>query len=425
MNRERLKSAKNLLFFALSADVAISAVIATADLWSIRIANDAQRNLAEIPQSTFETMKLWNSFSMASFLTMGFVGLALLRWIGACYDYSHTRLRASNFSEIKWKTWGWIIPIMNLFKPYQVLNEIYKIGSSIHPYGEEWKRASSSSLLLGWWIFWIITHVFMSGIANAITSIPHYDDLNINQIITSHHLSIAFSMLSIIISSFWFIVIGNLTRKLLHHGEETITGPGPQPSLTTATSFPSNIIDNDDTRSDKGLKTNAQIHLSENTFDSNRTGEQPPSLVTTQSLDEDQIYIQIAEELDSGGLDRGLWTRLFAEYDGDEKQIKVMYIKQRAERLTAIAKARREEQIARAVELQIARRESGGIADPTLVDAVWSGNWTTVNKLLRDGVKPVGLDANGKSLLDLASERGDKQMINLLRSYGATDERRT
>lgn len=49
-------------------------------------------------------------------------------------------------------------------------------------------------------------------------------------------------------------------------------------------------------------------------------------------VDEDPIYTAIAKELETGVADKGLWTRLFAECGGDEKQTKVLYIKQRADR---------------------------------------------------------------------------------------------
>jgi hypothetical protein len=51
------------------------------------------------------------------------------------------------------------------------------------------------------------------------------------------------------------------------------------------------------------------------------------------TVDEDLIYALIAEELEAGLPEKGLWTRLFAECGGDEKQTQVLYIKQRAQRL--------------------------------------------------------------------------------------------
>jgi hypothetical protein len=60
-------------------------------------------------------------------------------------------------------------------------------------------------------------------------------------------------------------------------------------------------------------------------------------------IDEDPIYTAIAKELETGVADKGLWIRLFAECGGDEKQTKVLYIKQRADRLIAAERLRLEQ----------------------------------------------------------------------------------
>lgn len=67
----------------------------------------------------------------------------------------------------------------------------------------------------------------------------------------------------------------------------------------------------------------------------------PP--VPTTTVDEDLIYAQIADELESGNKDKGLWTRIFAECGGDENGTKALYIKRRAERLIAAERLRLEQ----------------------------------------------------------------------------------
>lgn len=62
------------------------------------------------------------------------------------------------------------------------------------------------------------------------------------------------------------------------------------------------------------------------------------------NIDEDAIYEVVANEMESGRTDKGLWIRLFAEFDGDEKKSKIAYIKQRAEKLIAIERVRLLEQ---------------------------------------------------------------------------------
>jgi len=48
---------------------------------------------------------------------------------------------------------------------------------------------------------------------------------------------------------------------------------------------------------------------------------------------DDTVYLVIATELDSGKTDRGLWTRLFAECDGDDARTRAAYIRARAVQL--------------------------------------------------------------------------------------------
>jgi hypothetical protein len=61
----------------------------------------------------------------------------------------------------------------------------------------------------------------------------------------------------------------------------------------------------------------------------------PGNAPQTPAFDEDAVYEVVANEMESGKLDKGLWTRLFVEMDGDEKRTKIAYIKQRAEKLMA------------------------------------------------------------------------------------------
>lgn len=63
--------------------------------------------------------------------------------------------------------------------------------------------------------------------------------------------------------------------------------------------------------------------------------ENSRTITTPTFCDDEDVYDKIARELETGVANKGLWTRLFAEYEGDERQTKVAYIKQRAKRLIA------------------------------------------------------------------------------------------
>lgn len=49
----------------------------------------------------------------------------------------------------------------------------------------------------------------------------------------------------------------------------------------------------------------------------------------------DDIYAEIATEFDTHNIETGLWTRLYAECDGDETKTKVRYIRERVLMLSA------------------------------------------------------------------------------------------
>jgi len=74
--------------------------------------------------------------------------------------------------------------------------------------------------------------------------------------------------------------------------------------------------------------------LSQNApFDHLDTTGRPASSSRPSAVHENAIYTAIANELESGQTDKGLWTRLYAENDGDEKKTRVAYIKLRAEKM--------------------------------------------------------------------------------------------
>jgi len=54
-------------------------------------------------------------------------------------------------------------------------------------------------------------------------------------------------------------------------------------------------------------------------------------------------------------------------------------------------------------------------------DAVWDGNWSGVNKLIRDGADVNAVNEEGKTPLALAMVRRDKLIIKLLESNGAKE----
>ena len=66
-----------------------------------------------------------------------------------------------------------------------------------------------------------------------------------------------------------------------------------------------------------------------------------PGQPSVQEL-EDRLYEQIAQELETNTVDKGVWTKAYAQSGGDDKQARVLYIQTRFARLFAMENARLE-----------------------------------------------------------------------------------
>lgn len=214
MNIEKLESAKKVFFIALGIDMAVTAVVVAGDVWMIGVVKDIQSGALTAAPALLNTIDWWASFSKLIVLTMFGVGWALTRWLGACYLYAKETLKATGLIQEGWKTWGWIVPFMNLFKPYQVLGELYKVGAANRVGTEEWKKTAGSGLLLVWWIFWVIAHLFMVGIAKFISKDSLGESLPLHQIVSAYGAHIVLCVISLMIAGFWLVVAESITRRL-------------------------------------------------------------------------------------------------------------------------------------------------------------------------------------------------------------------
>ncbi len=124
----------------------------------------------------------------------------------------------------------------------------------------------------------------------------------------------------------------------------------------------------------------------------NTASSQPKNLHSIPNIDEDVIYEIVGKEIQEGRTETGLWTRLFAEMNGDETKVKVAYIKRRAEKLIASEQARIQEQLrvqeegqkaARIVELELqALAKAAGVTIEQAKEMLWFGITREGNKFL-------------------------------------------
>jgi hypothetical protein len=103
-----------------------------------------------------------------------------------------------------WAVGYFFIPILNLFRPYQVVQEIWKGSDPEYEStnAEAWKNAPGSALVAGWWLFWL-----MSNIVGQVTMPMHMKPEGglANLRIASH--AAAISAITTFVAGFFLILV--------------------------------------------------------------------------------------------------------------------------------------------------------------------------------------------------------------------------
>lgn len=341
MELEKLQSAKKLFFIALIIDIAVTVIDIGGTFWSVGALKDIEAGVRIFDQSLQSSFEFWDNFSRLLFLTTVGVGLTLVKWLKSCYVFARTSLHATEFQNEGWITWGWIVPIYGFFKPYQVINEIYKTGSPNYSNGEDWKKENGSGLLLTWWIFWAVTHLIMVIISKEVFRKTFREDLTFIQINGLLDMHLWLCVLSIIIAGLWFAVANHLTNRLI---ARSVGVTNPQQPISTSSA----PVQKTSSVSQPAIAARAAPAVTkESAVNHQPPVNAAPSVAvesSQQSMEEieDRLYEQIAQEIETNTVDKGIWTKAFAQTGGDDKQTRVLYIKARFDRLMAAENARLE-----------------------------------------------------------------------------------
>lgn len=80
-------------------------------------------------------------------------GILILRWIHrANYNARQLGAEGMEFSP-GWSIGYYFIPILNLWKPYQAMKEIWKASKA----PSDWRSQSTSGILPLWWFLWLVS----------------------------------------------------------------------------------------------------------------------------------------------------------------------------------------------------------------------------------------------------------------------------
>ncbi len=349
MELEKLQNAKKLFFIALAIDVAVTVIDIGSGVWAIGAMKDIESGVRTGDPSLASSIDFWASFSGIMILTAIGVGLGLVKWLKSCYQFSKESLHATGFKQEGWTIAGWIIPIFFLFKPYQVINEIYRAGSPTYNGGDDWKKGSGSSLILMWWVFWVVTHLIMWILGKEMfkKALHHDADFTIPQIIGMYEVQAWICVTSIVVAGLWFVVANHLTQRLVDRSSRYALKPSTSASTKTAPIFSGQYTVQKapavaELTNKKTPPTDAKFAMNNQPPVNAMPGNAIESDQKSMQEIEDRLYEQIAQEIETNAVDKAIWTKAFAQAGGDDKQTRVAYIKARFEKLMAAEKVKLE-----------------------------------------------------------------------------------
>ena len=150
----------------------LGVVVAAVGLWSswqqLQLIQDLARG-ANIPDAVVEASDARQQLIGFGQLGVGLVSaVVFLMWTSAITK----RLTQLGVIDMRyaprWSVWGFIIPIVNLFRPYQVMSELWKASEVVPGPDDPWAK-KPTPLIVGVWFAILILDTIVGRLASSRT----------------------------------------------------------------------------------------------------------------------------------------------------------------------------------------------------------------------------------------------------------------
>ena len=141
----------------------LGALLAIAALWSswqqLQLVQDLARG-ANVADTTIEANDARQQLFAYAQLGLGIASaVVFLMWTSA-----HTnRLIALGVTDMqyapKWSVWGFIVPILNLFRPYQVMSELWKESELVPGPDDPLAKRATPAIVVVWFAILVVDNI--------------------------------------------------------------------------------------------------------------------------------------------------------------------------------------------------------------------------------------------------------------------------
>jgi hypothetical protein len=196
------------LVILLWANVALAVIAAVSGVFEVKLLTDIQAGLTLAPGQAEANDLRQQVIAVVHMIQLITLIVVFCIWIHRA-NYNARQLGAADMKFTPGWAIGWyFIPIMNLWKPYQAMKEIWK--ASANP--THWQDTPRGSILPLWWTFFLISNF----LGNASLRLSLRAN-TLPELITAGSISIANDVVDIIASLLALTLVRQIHRMQMSH----------------------------------------------------------------------------------------------------------------------------------------------------------------------------------------------------------------
>lgn len=150
-NEQRAKTAKILIWIVLAIEI----LMLISDFFEYQLLSNASAGLSISPESATANDTRQLIISILYLIAYITSAVTFIMWFRRAYYNLHTQIFNLNHDE-GWAAGAWFVPFLNLFRPYQIMKELYQETEHLLVERvENYQTHNHTALLGGWWALWI------------------------------------------------------------------------------------------------------------------------------------------------------------------------------------------------------------------------------------------------------------------------------
>jgi len=217
-NDQRARNAINVLWIVLAMEcIALISGYFQYDLLQT-VANGGEISIEEANANDLREQVIGGIALIVFIISI----VTFILWFRRAYFNLHQKVSYLSYSE-GWAAGCWFVPIISLFRPYQIMKELYQETKELfEKKGIETTRYPSTNFLAIWWTLWIINNILGQFIFRYSLRAESLDELT-----TLTVVSIISNLIGIPLAYVTAKVIGDYAQvePLLHELKDEINTP--------------------------------------------------------------------------------------------------------------------------------------------------------------------------------------------------------